>query len=326
MDIALMNQYKQGLDKLNSWCIKNIDVEGHLTERTDDLVAYHLLPYLTDNLGLKEETYRVIHFLLHSFATHDGGLRQQLTDPVSLPMSEQLPEMMSWIGIAAHRMGRFETSFAFARYLRSYYDPEQGAFTALAPYEQIESVLDLSSSTMLGLLSLQMGDLKKAKRAGNFLQRCIALQTTKDQVFYMRLEKDGQLISRFPKGQDKFYMITTASADTNLYCLAMPVIFLGKLYLATQDESYLRAAQNYFETASHFEQKTESTLGWAAAVLANITKESRYINSARRTAEKILSSQNDNGSWDHTNIVQKYYNTAINGITLSELIMELSIT
>lgn len=326
MDVQLMEQYKSSIAKTKRWCLENIDIEGNLKGNVEDLQAYFALPYLLCNLGLKEEAYRVTVYLLHSYSTHDGGLRGKRTDSTSQPLQENITEVMSWIGIAAQNLGRFEISFPFSRYLRSYYDPEQGAFTALAPYGRIEAVLDLFSSTMLGWFALYTGDLKKAQRAGNFLQRCISLQTTKESVFYLRLEQDGRLITSFPKGQDKYYLVSPQSLDQNLQFLALPVIFLGKLYQGTQQETYLRTAQSYFETLIHYDTQEAALTGWSAAILANITKEARYMEKAKKVGDSLLSSQAEEGFWSQSNAVRQYYKTAMNAISLSEITMELSVT
>lgn len=326
MDLQLMTQYKQCLDRAKAWSLECITVEGNLEGNVDDLLAYYALPYLYANLGLKEESYRMINYLLHSFATQEGGLRRKLSDPTHQPLAEQLPKIMSWIAIAAHAIGRFDVSYPYSKYLRKYYDPDQGAFTAIAPYGSINAVLDLFSSTMLGWFALYTGDMKKAQRAGNFLQRCISLQTTKDQIFYLRLEQDGRIITSFPSDQSRFYIVTAQNTDHNLHYLSTPAIFLSKLYQATHEESYLRTAQSYFETACQYHQASEPSVAWGAAILANITKEARYINQAKKYAAQIVSTQEQAGNWLSQDRSTSHYHTAINAIALSELIMELSTT
>ncbi len=326
MDLQLMTQYKQCLDRARLWSLKSITVEGNLEGNIDDLLAYYALPYLYANLGLKEESYRMINYLLHSFSTQDGGLRRKLSDSTHQPLAEQLPKIMSWIAIAAHAIGRFDVSYTYSKYLRRYYDPDQGAFTTIAPCGSIDAVLDLFSSTMLGWFALCTGDMKKAQRAGNFLQRCISLQSTKDQTFYLRLEQDGRMITSFPSEQASFYMVTAQNTDHNVHYLSTPVIFLAKLYQATHEQSYLRTAQSYFETAYQYHPAIEPNMAWGAAILANITKEARYINKAKKGAEQIVSTQDEAGHWPSQDRSAHHYNTAIRAIALSEVLMELSTT
>lgn len=326
MDLQLMTQYKECLEKAKLWSLKSITVEGNLEGNVDDLFAYYVLPYLYANLGLKEEAYRMINYLLHSFSTQDGGLRRKLSDPIHKPLAEQLPKIMGWIAIAAHTIGRFDVSYTYSKYLRRYYDPEQGAFTTIAPCGSIDAVLDLFSSTMLGWFALYTGDMKKAQRAGNFLQRCISLQSTKDQIFYLRLEQNGRIITSFPSEQSRFYVVTAQNTENNVHYLSTPVIFLAKLYQATHEDSYLRTAQSYFETAYQYHSSIEPNMVWAAAILANITKEARYIHKAKKGAQQIVSMQDESGHWPSQDGTIHHYHTAIRAIALSEVLMELSTT
>lgn len=325
MDVALLNQYKKSLSQATEWLLTQIDIEGHLKTKPDDILAYYALPYLLANVGLNEESYRMLNYVMHSFATQDGGLRRLLTDTASQPMKEQLPKVMSWMGVSAHRLGHFEISYAFSRYLRSYYDPEQGAFTAIAPYGRIEAVLDLFSSTMLGWFALYTGDLAKAQRAGNFLQRCLSLQTMKDQAFYIRLEQDGRLITSYPEDQSRFYLVTSNLSDDNLLYLSFPVVFLGKLFQATHEETYLRCAQSYFEASTQYTKDKHPIVGWGAAILGNITKETRYANTANDIATHFIQTQNQTGFWGHALDPLELKHSIENAIMLSETIVELSV-
>ncbi len=281
--------------------------------RPVNIQEYYVLPYLYANIGQREDALNSLNFILDKFSTHDGGIKSQIAGNRNKPMTEQLTEVMSWLAIAAHQVGRFEISYTFSKYLRSYYDPEQGAFTAIAPYGRVEAVLDLFSTTMLGWLALTMGDLKKAQRAGNFLQRVISLQTTKDQVFYLRLEDDGKLVTNCAKKDEHYYWVTSQKAEHNLHYLSMAVIFLAKLFHATKEESYLRSAQAYLETVNGYSDVPHSISAWATATLANITREQRYIDGAQGVLSQILGQPEASDS------------RAILAIILSESLMELSV-
>jgi len=283
------------------------------TGKYDNIQQYYALPYLYANIGLRADALSVLNFILDKFATHDGGIKSQIADGRNKPMTEQLTKVMSWLGIAAHQIGRFEISYTFSRHLRSYYDPEQGAFTAIAPYGRVESVLDSFSTTMLGWFALNMGDLKKAQRAGNFLQRVISLQTTKDQVFYLRLEEDGKLVTNCAQKDEAYYWVTSQNSEHNLHYLSLAVIFLTKLFHATKEESYLRSAQAYLETVNAYSEVPHSMSAWAAATLANITREQRYIDGAQGMLSQILEQPVDSN------------NNVILAIILSESLMELGI-
>lgn len=323
MDLSCMQKYKQTLVDCQRWFIEHLEIEGHLKEPLDNINLYSLLPFALLSVGLREECHRSIHYLLHTYATPDGGLRYH-RDNADKPAKQCLPYAMSWIGIAAHTIGRFEVAYPYSRYLRNYYDPEQGAFTAVAPYGQIDAVLDVFSSTLLGWFAIYTGDLKKAQRAGNFLQRCMALQTTKDEAFYLRLESEGRLITSFDDPFIQDYVVTSQTADRNITCLALSVVFLCKLYTATQQEIYLRSAQSFFESCTHFDTKLQSVVGWSSAVLANITKEQRYITIANNVASNIVSCCAEQDRFENNVTEQALSRYFMNVISLAEIVNELS--
>lgn len=316
-------QFEQSIQKSKKWFESQLKEDGQLKDADSDIAAYFTLPYLLHDVAAKSKAYLSLNYILSHFSTADGGIRANLKDSRNQVMAEELTMVMSWLGVAAHQMGRYEVSFAFSRYLRNYYDPEQGAFTAIAPYGRVESVLDLHSTTQLGWLALTTGDLKKAQRAGNFLQRVISLQSTKDQVFYLRIEEDGKLITNCAEKDESYYWVLNQKGQNNLHYLSMTVIFLSKLFHATNEESYLRSAQAFFETIQSYAQDPDPLVGWGAATLANITKENRYIEEANNVLRKVMDTQSSEGDYNLTRQGNPHFSNAITTIALNESLMEL---
>ena len=130
------------------------------------------------------------------------------------------------------------------------------------------------------------------------------------QVFYLRLEQDGKLITNCAEKDECYYWVTSQKSEHNIHYLNMAVIFLAKLFHATKEESYLRSAQAYLETVNNYSEVTNALTAWGAATLANITREQRYVDKAQEILAEVMEQPIDN---------------SIRLIVLSECVMELSV-
>jgi len=313
MDISTLQTFEQSANKSIQWLLSQLKDEGSLGKDVQDIRGYFRAPYLFQMCGYTEQAHRVLTYIEKVYKDKDKW-----------PNKDDLTVVEGMLALGAHRLNRFDVSFAKFQYLRSFYDPEQGAFTACAPYGQGEAVLDFASTAMLGLVFLTFGDTEKVKRAGSFLQRMISLQHDGENAFYFRMDDDGKLITSYPDEHMEHIVVVANKSNQPLERLGFAVGVLGKISLALQDKAYLRAAQSLQNFTQYYQPAHSAGLAWGASVLANITQEQRYVTKAIDLALEVVSQQKD-GFWcDSADMTEGFALSAHNALYLKEVVCELS--
>lgn len=324
MDVILLQTFEKSFEKAVNWYESNLNDEGALLGAEPEFRDYAAIPYLFSLAGSLEKANRALYFVQKEYLRHAKEIEFDAhVHAKQLGSKEELSIAMGWVAHAAQRMGRFEISMPLFQYLRQFYEPEQGAFTARAPRGEAEAVLDFFSTAFLGWVSLYGGDLVKAQRAGNYLQRNISLQPDIRASFYLRMDDNGRFITAFENAEAYYHVISRQKSGQGYAVLGFAVGMLGKIYAATSDANYLSAAKACLESVQALsEGEPDIQIAWGASVLANLTKESRFVELAKVFADKIVSEQTLDGTWDLKST--PFIETAHNAIWLSHIIAELS--
>lgn len=317
MDVKLLDRLESEVQNHVGMLLTQIKDEGSLEHQVDNIWAYHQLPLLLVQCGYTEIANRVLHYIDQTFFDEQHLFAKSAKKDV--PVVEGITKVASAIGVAAHLCGRFDISYKIQNRLRQYYHPDEGAFTACAPFDNLRSVLDFNASSNLGYFFLVFGDLNKAKRAGNFLQRVQSLQTHMNEFFYLRIDDDGKLISSFAKEYQSYYAILTGKAHQNYDTISLACRFLAKLYWASDDDNYLRLSQSLFEYGLTNESATHA-MALSAAVLANVT----HIEKYKDYAVDYLS-ENLDKKYSVPDTKEGYQTLIHNTFMFKEMIAELSL-
>jgi hypothetical protein len=235
-----------------------------------------------------------------------------------------------WIVIAAQKMGRFDVAYPAYYYLNSFYHPNLGGFTTNKPYGQEKNIVDVLTTAHLGLVALYFGDLEKAQSAGRLLQKFIDVQPDSQSRFYLRINDEGEILTQFPKQASIFFEVSTNQPNQAYFMIGYPIAFLGKLYLATGDDAYLKTAKNYLEFALSCHESIRSfhfshKVAWGAALIAKITSEPKYVELSTNIVNYLLSIQDSEGVWlKEEPIHTSFDQTAEIAIWLKEISAELN--
>ena len=209
---------------------------------------------------------------------------------------------MGGSALTAQKMGRFDVAYPAYDYLQSFYHPSHGGFTTRNPYGQNDNTIDVLTTAHLGLVALYMGDLPKAKTAGQLLRTFLSLQPHKQEGFYLRLKDNGELITDFPEDGSLFFQISTVKPNQAYFMLGYPIAFLGKLYTATNATPYADTAREYLEfllscqgnlRTFHYSHK----VAWGAAIMARLTNDPRFMELAGSIADYLVQTQAQDGRW-----------------------------
>ena len=317
--------------KALKWLQTQLISDGSYNNIEIDLASYYKSPYLFHLAGKHTEANLILDYIKRKFMRKNGDFTTEgETKSGNSAFKEYWPYINGWIAITSQKMGRFDVSFPAYEYLKSFFNPDLGGFTTNKPFKQGNNVVDVLTTSHLGLTALYFGDLEKAKQSGNLLHRFFNKQPDSKSKIFLRMDGNSNLITDFPKEAAVFFNVSTMQPGQAYFMIGYPIAFLGKLYKATDDKEYLITAKNYLDFAlacgkniysTHFNHK----VGWGVAIITNITKDERYLDFSVSIADYLLTLQDQNGSWlmnepSHTSFDQ----TAEIAIWLLEISSELS--
>ena len=295
--------YQQSADRAVEWLGAQMKNDGSFQGPSGDLALYYKAPYLFYISGRMPVAHRLLSYIQTAFGRENGDFT---TTPGFKSINENFVEYWAyvngWIALTAQKMGRFDIAYRAYDYLESFYHPQLGGFTTQKPYGQDGNMLDVLTTSHLGLVALYLGDLEKAKTAGLLLQKVLCLQPNKQVGFYLRLDDDGKLLTDFPQDSAPFFQVTTRELNQAYFMLGYPIAFLGKLHAATNDPGCVEAAGEYLEfllacqgnlRTFHYSHK----VAWGAAIMAKITKDARYLELAKSIADYLVQTQSPDGRW-----------------------------
>ena len=207
-----------------------------------------------------------------------------------------------WIVIGAHRLGRFDISIPGIQYMLKYRDPQTGGFCNEKPYPKGRYIEDALTASYNGLACLYLGKLSEACGAGDFLVKLLRLQPEFEERFYTAFDATDGLITDFPPEEAVYRVVETGEREQYYYFLGYPIIFLSKLYLATNDDRYLEAAKEYFNFTKSCQDDVYASppsgkLGWGCAALHGITGDEDVGEAVKSEVRYLLETQDEEGCW-----------------------------
>lgn len=209
-----------------------------------------------------------------------------------------------WIVIGGQKIGRFDLSIPGSEFLARYQDPKSGGFCNERPFPKGSGIEDSISTSSCGNAMLYAGRVAEARRAGDFLVRLLKMQPEIEKRFYAAYDgRSGKLIEQFGEADALYRVIETDVKEQFYFMAGLPIALLAKLYLATGEKRYLNASLEYYEftarcsdLAYHYPASGKS--GFAAAILARITKREDIADAARRQLDFYAKTQAKSGAWE----------------------------
>jgi rhamnogalacturonyl hydrolase YesR len=144
------------------------------------------------------------------------------------------------------------------------------------------------------------------------------------------MDDGGNLLTEFPDQMALFFQVSLTQPNQAYFMIGYPIAFLGKLYLATQNDAYLQTAKGYLDVALGCHEMISQCylshkVAWGAAIMANITHDHKYANLSIKIADYLLTIQQEQGLWlKNTPAHTCFDQTAEIAIWLREIITELS--
>ncbi len=303
MNPQLIGNYKKSADEALNWLLQQLKDDGSYGSAINDLASYYKSPYLFYISGRIEEAKRTLNHIKQKFMQENGDFKTSVDIKSNNgAFVEYWAYTNGWITLAAQKMGCFDIAYPAYQYLKSFYHKKNGGFTTHNPYGESNTIVDVLTTAHLGLTSLYFGEIEKAIRAGNLLQRFISIQPDLRSGFYLRMNDNSKLITEYSQDAAIFHKVSSIEPNQAYFMIGYPIAFLGKLHMATGISEYLDTAMMYLDfamgchnsiSAFHFSHK----VAWGAAIVANLTKEAKYTDISKSILNYLLSIQDASGAW-----------------------------
>jgi hypothetical protein len=188
--------------------------DGSYGPEADDLACYYKSPYLFQLSGYSREASRLLNFIQDRFMREDHDFSTSADHKSANPaFNEYWAYPNGWIAMAAQRMGRFDIAYPAFSYLRSFHHPGHGGFLAGRPHGSGAEGMDALTTAHLGLTCLYFGDVERARAAGRFLARLLAIQPELGTGFFLRLARSADLVTDFPEAAAAFHVVSAREPD-----------------------------------------------------------------------------------------------------------------
>ena len=297
--------FKHASDKALNWLLTQLHTDGSFGPAVNELTGYFKVAYLFCISGQLEQANRLITHIESRFMQPNGDFK---ISPTNKSLHVDYYEKVwgyanAWIAFIAQKLGRFDVSYPAYQYLEKLYHPGVGGYISTDPDSNSEPVIDLLSTTHIGMTSLYLGELDRAEACVDLVVDFEWNQPDLAAGMFLRMNDRQQYLTEFPENERAYYFLSATEANQLYFMAGYPVAFLGLLYRQTMKPLYLSAARRYFDFAvncegvyeSHFSHK----VAWGAAIMYNITGERRYVDFAIRIANLLVELQHESGAWFH---------------------------
>jgi hypothetical protein len=207
--------------------------------------------------------------------------------------------------VGAHMLHQYDLSLGLVDSMVSWQDPISGGFANdRMPDGTASDEMDIPYAAGPGFALLATGRMAEARRVAAFLEDIYAAQERLPERFYCFWSRSGQQLvtEKSPAFQDRFVVESQADRMQRWTIGGIAAGFLGRLYLADPDPSYLELARLYQEfsmncTDAQFKYPSVCKSSWGAALLYQITGEDKYREWLHRMARWYLDTQEPEGWW-----------------------------
>ncbi len=293
-----IKDFMQAAHRGADWLMEHQRADGSFEA---DVLSAYKVPYALDITGHPQEGARTLNWIARCGFREDGSLNQENIESVHpfLLMMDIYPSY--WIGMAAHRLGRFDISYPVYRTIvDKYWDPGTGGIFFNLHGGPSGNEIDTLNCSFGGLLCLYLGDLATARASARCLGRILEIQDEPDK-FWAAVTQDGHLDKDPGEGELVWRCIDKTSEDQ--YFLAGHAVgFLAMLYMATHEDVWLRLARGYYDvietSASDRHRHTSAgKFGFGASYLALATGDEDVRRSAMEVGEYLMEIQATEGYW-----------------------------
>ena len=297
-DIA---KFRESRDRGLGYLIGIQGEDGSFGKEEEGVDAYYKIPYLFAITGHNEKGLKLLDWIEKYHLTDNGDFRSQSRKGMSEFHSYYYTYANCWPVKGAQKLGRFDISFKGVKFLLKHQDKKLGGFRGRL-FSDPDPTLEVHSTAWCGLALLYTGYVEPAVKGGDFLIKMLDEQPEIEDYLYVNYHPEEGIIT---EGIDDFFLGVSTHKEKQFYVYpGMAMAFLSKLYLATGEERFLKAAQKYLDFALSCQEDVLASppsgkLAFGASTLFTITGEERARDAALKISRYLLTIQNPDGSWSH---------------------------
>jgi hypothetical protein len=297
-------------NKVVTFLESKVQQDGSYGVDAKDLACYFKSPMMFVAAKKPKTASFILTHIKKQFMQADGDFRTQDNLKSSNPAYiEYWPYTNGWIVRAAHLLEMNEIVQPGYEYLTQYSLGPAGILT-----NKVSETSDVLCVAHCGLINLEMDKLDIAIAAGNYLCEAIQKQPDLSQGFYLRFNKEKNVITDFPKDKTVFYYVSTKESNQLYFMLGYPAAYLVLLYKKTNNLEFLNAAKSYLDFSLSCDKSIYSCnfshkIAWAASLLYECTGEKKYLTVIDKITDYFISNQK-NGMWFTDDINASYDQSA----------------
>jgi hypothetical protein len=317
MDAQLIEAGKTTIARGLGWLEKN---RAEIVAQKD-LSAHYKAPYLYAAVGDPLRGRFYANLIKDKYQQTDGDFRTSAHEKgwVHLPCSPANRYVYSngWVICGLRRLGFYGAAERGMDFVRRFQSPTLGGFASRfdPSLGKVEPrYLDTSSTSSAGLALLACGDVKAARRAGDFILRILDAQPAPDRFYFCSWDVESGLMTDIwgdedpaaIRGRKQFCLSAETDPRKELtWLVGKPMKFLAKLYDMTGDEKYLAGARvllAFFERLDHERVHNYGSckIMWASAELYRHTGELHFAQTSEEIFRWFCETMTPSGIWVHT--------------------------
>lgn len=314
---AKIQTYQAVVDKTVAWAHRN---HKRLMQEPD-IQAHYKAPYFWAAVGDMNMAGVYRSLVSERFLRKDGDFRtrENVKGFGNFPCTvlNQYLYPNGWLVSGLQKAGAYDIAQRGLEFMLRFQDPKSGGFYYGfdARRKKIDShLMDSSSTCSAGMACLMTGRVAEAAKAGDFMVKLFALQPEPDTYFFSCMRADGKLHTDVFASEDQWdyhsrkqkCLSTKHDGHNELtWLIGKPTKFLTKLYMATGDKQYLKAANFAFMFFHKLHRNAWTNYAscktmWAGSELYRITGKKIYLETALRILDYYCKTQRPSGAWVHT--------------------------
>lgn len=275
---------------------------GSYGEAVTDISGYYKSPMMFLRAGKSNRTMQILDYVKTNFLQPDGDfLSSGGIKSANSAYTEFWTYTNGWIVSAAQQISREDISKPALIFLDSFKNGENGGFFTHR-LDLSDNITDVLTTALHGHIRLERGDIATAVESGNYLINLIDIQPDLAKGFYLRLDKQDNLITDFPKDESSLHWINREKPDQLYFMLGYPIAFLGFLFQSTRNCEFFEAAHRYvdFLFSCHkniFSSNFSHKVAWACSVLFSISPDQKLEKLITSVMKHFLDTQSKEGIW-----------------------------
>lgn len=291
--------YKLARDRANDWLLSLQNPDGSVGSPYEG-AYYYRLPWTWAVTGKTDAAHQFVGWLREHMLADGGDLRGEY------PLGEYAGHytyLVANLVYGAHLLGDLDIAQSGVRVLMRYQDPISGAFSNANPDLTPSDWIEAWISAQAGLAFLMVGRIRVAEQVGNFLQLVFEVQPQLSQRLHFVYDRSSQrLVERSSERDEDAYAIYVDRPRQWFFVPGLISAFLVRLYQATNRSRYLSLSREYQDfvqgcSDKQFDGIEVCKTGWAAALLYEVTGDTRYRDWAIRVGDYFTDTQQEDGRW-----------------------------